>query len=79
MENQIRWLVDEALSLMKIRNPASTFRDALECMIYDNMTEEEYGQMLNTIKFLQELWHYPDEPGEAPKKYEMNVLMLLAI
>jgi ATP-dependent protease Clp ATPase subunit len=42
------------------------------------MTDEEYSQMLDTIKFLQELWHYPDEPGEAPKKYEMNVLMLLA-
>ena len=70
--------VKEALSLLKIRNLASTFRDALECMMYDNMTDEEYGQMLDTIKFLQELWRYPDEPGEAQKKYEMNVLMLLA-
>lgn len=34
--------------------------------------------MLETVKFLSELWHYGDEPGEAPQKYEMNALMLLA-
>lgn len=70
--------IKQALSLLKIRNPASTFRDAAECMMYNDVSDEEYSRMLNTIKFLRELWRYPDESGEAPAKYEMNALMLLA-
>lgn len=70
--------VKEALSLMKIRNPAVTFREDVQALKYDDTTDEEYKRMLETIKYLSSMWCYMDEPGEAPPKYEMNALMLLA-
>ncbi len=34
--------------------------------------------MCETMKFMGSLWYYPGDPGEAPPKFEMNALMLLA-
>ncbi len=68
----------QALGLMKIRNPAATFRDALQALKYDDMTDMEYGRLLEHVKWLSTLWRYPDDPKDAQQKYEMNALMLLA-
>ena len=70
--------VKGALDLLKIRNPATTFAEAVQALKYDNVPDEEYIRMLETIKFLSTMWRYTDDPGDAPQKYEMNVLMLLA-
>lgn len=68
----------QALSLLKIRNPASTFTNAVKSGAYNHVPDAEYKRMLDTIKFISSMWCYPDDPGETPQKSEMNVLMLLA-
>lgn len=70
--------VKQAVGLMKIRNPATTFAEAVKALEYDDVADEEYVRMLSTIKFISSMWCYKDEPGEAPQRYEMNALMLLA-
>ncbi len=69
--------VKQALGLMKVRNPAVTFREALQALKYDDLTDE-YGRLLEHVKWLSTLWRYPDDPKDAQQKYEMNALMLLA-
>ena len=54
----------QALSLLKIRNPVIPFADAVKSGAYDHVPDAEYKR-------------YPDEPGEAPQKSEMNALALL--
>ena len=68
----------QALGLMKIRNPAVTFKEAVQALKYDDMTDEEYARMLEAVKFLSSVWRYPDDPKDAQQKYEMSALMLLA-
>ena len=70
--------VKDALNRMKVRNPATTFAEAVRQGAYDKTTDEEYTRMLATVEYLSSVWRYTDEPGEAPPKYEMNALMLLA-
>ncbi len=70
--------VKDALALLKIRNPAINFAEAARSGTYDKVSDAEYHRMLETIEFLQKLWRYKDEPEDAPTKYEMNPLMLLA-
>lgn len=70
--------IKDALRLFKIRNPAVNFAEAVKHGAYNDVPDAEYKRMLDTMTFISELWRYPDEPGEAPAKYEMNVLMLLA-
>ncbi|MBD5097986.1 MAG: hypothetical protein HDT35_00205 [Clostridiales bacterium] len=70
--------VKEALGLLKIRNPAINFSKAARGGAYDDMTDEAYKRMLDTVKFISSMWCYMDEPGEAPQRSEMNALMLLA-
>ena len=67
----------QALSLLKIRNPVIPFADAVKSGAYDHVPDAEYKRMLDTMTFISELWRYPDEPGEAPQKSEMNALALL--
>ena len=68
----------QALSLLKIRHPAVTFREAEERMEYNDATDAEYKRMLETVKFIGSMWRYPDDPGESPEQHEMGALMLLA-
>lgn len=68
----------QALGLLKIRNPAKTFSETVRGGAFDDMTDEEFKRMLDTVKFISSMWCYMDEPGETPPKYEMNALMLLA-
>lgn len=70
--------IKDALRLLKIRNPAVNFANAVKHGAYDDVPDAEYKRMLDTMTFISELWRYPDDPGEAPQKSEMNALMLLA-
>lgn len=70
--------VKEGLNLLKIRNPAKTFSEAVRGGAYNDVPDEEYRRMLETIKYLSSMWCYMDEPGETPPKGKMNALMLLA-
>ncbi len=70
--------VKDALSRMKIRNIGTTFAENVQASKYDDLSDEEYGRMLEHVKFLSTLWRYPDAPKGAPQEYEMNALMLLA-
>ena len=69
--------VKDALGRIKIRNIGTTFAENAQALKYDDMTDEEYGRMLEHVKFLSTLWRYPDAPRGAPQEYEMNALMLL--
>lgn len=70
--------IKQALSLLKIRNPVIPFTDAIKSGAYNHVPDKEYARMLETMKFISSMWRYPDEPGKAPQKCEMNVLILLA-
>lgn len=70
--------VKDALRLLKIRNPAVPFSDAVRSGEYDDVSDESYKRMLETVKYLSSMWCYPDAPGETQQNYEMNALMLLA-
>ena len=70
--------IKDALRLLKIRNPAVNFANAVKHGAYNDEPDAEYKRMLDTITFISELWRYPDSPAEAKTAYEMNALMLLA-
>ena len=71
--------VKEALSLLRIRNPLMAFSDDVQEGKYNSVPDAEYNRMWDMMRFIScSMWHYPDEPTEAPQEDEMNVLMLLA-
>ena len=70
--------VKEALGLMQIVNPAVAFADAVKAGMYLDVSDEVYQRMLDNIKRISSLWHYPDDPPGAQTRYQMSALMLLA-
>lgn len=70
--------VKDALRLLKIKNPAVNFADAVKSGAYNDVSDAEYKRMLDTMTFISDLWRYPDTPPEAKTEYEMNALTLLA-
>ncbi len=68
----------DALNVMKLRNPAVDFSRNAKEGVYDELSDDEYQQALDTIKCISDLWRYPGESGEETAQYEMNVLSLLA-
>ena len=70
--------VKEALGLMQIVNPAVAFADAVKSGMYLDVSDEAYQRMLNNIKRISLLWHYPDDPADSQTRYQLNALMLLA-
>lgn len=69
--------VKEALNMMKIKNPAITFADHAKAGMYNDVSDEDYQRMLNTVKCVSSLWQYRDAPEDTRPKSEMNALMLL--
>lgn len=67
----------DALNVMKIKNPAMDFCADAKAGVYDDVSDEAYQQMLQTIKCVKNLWHCPGDPEDSAKP-EMSVLMLLA-
>ncbi len=68
----------DAINVMKVKNPAILFSGDAKAGTYDETPDEEYEQMIYTIRTIKELWRYPGEPKDAGMKNEMNILMLLA-
>lgn len=68
----------EALNMMKVKNPVVNFRDQAENGEFDDLTDEEYQQALDTIRCVGSLWRYPEAGKDDTTRYEMNVLTLLA-
>lgn len=67
----------EALNLMKIKSPALDFSADVREGIYDDVLDEEYEEIVETIRFVKDLWRYPEDPEDVIQT-EMNVLTLLA-
>jgi len=71
--------VKDAVSrTLQIRNPCVTFSEDVHLGKYDKVPDAEYNRMLESIKHLSSLWHFTGTPEDAPPKFEMNALMLLA-
>ncbi len=67
----------DAVNVMQVRNPAIAFCQDTEAGAYDEVPDEEYAQMLYTVKAIERLWRRPGETEDSARS-EMNVLMLLA-
>lgn len=67
-----------ALELLKIENPKSTFMDRVKSGEFDDTPDDEYEQIVSAVDFAASLWRYPDAREGEPAQSEMNVLMLLA-
>ncbi len=70
--------VKEALGMMKIKNPAVSFSYDAMNGLYNDVSDEEYQQMLDTVKCVSSLWQHKDAPEGSSAQYEMNVLTLLS-
>lgn len=67
----------DALNVMKVRNPAEGFNQDIKAGLYDNIPDEDYEQIFDTIKCVEGLWRCPGESKDSGRKHEMNILMLL--
>lgn len=70
--------VKEALQVLRLENPHSDFCESVKRGDYNAVSDEEYYRVLATVKCLDRLFRYPDAPGDAFPRREMNVLLLLA-
>ena len=71
--------VSEAITRLRVENPAVTFTRAAKAGLYNKVSDEEYDSMLRSINCISVLWRYKgDKPvGETTRK-KVNVLTLLA-
>lgn len=70
--------VKGALELLRVRNPAVLFAEAVKRGKFNDVSDAEYQRMLRTVEVLSALWHNPGETRKDQQKYEMNALTLLA-
>lgn len=70
--------VKEALRFLQVDNPLVAFRKAVERGKFCDLPDEEYDQLLDTVKCISGLFHFPDDPPEAQPMPQMNVVSLLA-
>ena len=68
----------EALNVMMVTNPVVDFSQKAKDGEYDDVSDDEYYQMLDTIKRVGSLWRHPDTGEDSTPLSEMNVLTLLA-
>ncbi len=55
-----------------------TFHSRVKTGEFDTIPDEDYRQLVDTMKFIGSLWRYPDTKEGKDTVSEMNVLMLLA-
>lgn len=67
-----------ALELLRIENPMCTFHNRVKTGEFDSILDDDYRQLVDTMKFIASLWRYPDAKEGEDTVSEMNVLMLLA-
>jgi len=70
--------VKEALRFLQVDNPLIAFRKAVERGKFSDLSDEEYDQLLESVKCISTLFHFPDDPPEAKPMPTMNVVSLLA-
>ncbi len=70
--------IKEALKVLRLENPGPAFYELVKRGDYNEVSDEEYYQVLATVKCLHKLFRYPDDPEDAAPRREMNVLLLLA-
>lgn len=67
-----------ALELLRIENPMCTFHNRVRTGEFDSIPDDDYRQLVDTMKFIGSLWRYPDAKEGEDTVSEMTVLMLLA-
>ena len=70
--------VKEALGILRLENPAIAFTEAAKAGKFNEMSDEEYHQLLSTFKCVADLFRYPDDPADAKNQPQMNILTLLS-
>lgn len=70
--------VKEALRVLQVANPLIAFQKAVERGKFSDLPDEEYDQLLDTVKCISSLFHFPDDPPGATAMPQMNVVSLLA-
>lgn len=69
--------VKEALNVLRVQNPAIAFIQAVKDGEYNDMSDEDYKQTLESFKSITGLFHHPDKPGDASHERELNLIELL--
>ena len=71
--------VSQALTKLRVQNPAVVFAKDAKAGLFDEASDEEYNAMLRSVECIAMLWRYKgDAPGDKSTRREMNVLTLLA-
>ena len=70
--------VKEALGILRVENPAIALKEAAQAGKLNDMSDEDYHQLISTFKCISNLFRYPDDPRDASAQAQMNVLTLLA-
>ena len=55
-----------------------TFHNRVRTGEFDSIPDDDYRQLVDTMKFIGSLWRYPDAKEGEDTVSEMTVLMLLA-
>ena len=78
-ENERITSVSQAMTKLRVRNPAVDFTEEVKSGLFDEVSEEEYYSMLSSIECIAMLWRYNgDRPADKSTRMEVNVLTLLA-
>lgn len=73
--NERVFSVKEALTYLTITNPSMAFAEAVKEGVFNELTDNEYENLLSTTRCIAGLFRYDDT--EETMLAEMNVLMLL--
>lgn len=71
--------VSQALTRLRVGNPALVFAEDAKAGRFDEMSDEEYYRLLHSMECIAKLWRYKgDMPEDKSTRLEMNALKLLA-
>ena len=73
--NERVFSIKEALNLLKVTNPSMAFAEAVKEGAFNELSDDEYENLLSTTRCIAGLFRYDDT--EETMLREMNVLMLL--
>ena len=71
--------VSQALTKLRVKNPAVVFREDVKAGLYDKLSGVEYDSLLRFVECIAKLWRYKgDKPADKSTRTEVGVLKLLA-
>lgn len=73
--NENVFSLKESLEFLIITNPAISFSEAVKNGAYNELSDDEYGELLSTVKCIAGLFRY--DGTEEKTLPDMNILMLL--